>query len=233
MWFEYAGRVEIVNHKSKLKCKIDFKPYSWFSGQVSRCEGTIVDVNDKVVALLNGKWDQCFFASDDVSSASDFAKKVDKCLKNEDLLRTYDSKKVQLLWKNFDKNLSPEHYLFSDFTYKLNELYDDLRKDTQLKITCGESSRVISMGPLPITDSRYRPDMRLYEEGKIDMASSEKNRLEEKQRDTQRKMESGETNQWSSLWFDKKPHAICEKEETWTFNQTYWKRDYAKCPNVY
>lgn len=43
--------------------------------------------------------------------------------------------------------------------------------------------------PLPPTDSRFRPDIRKMEEGDIDLAGQEKNRLEEKQRDSRRLME--------------------------------------------
>jgi hypothetical protein len=43
--------------------------------------------------------------------------------------------------------------------------------------------------PLPPTDSRFRPDIRKMEEGDIDLAGQEKNRLEEKQREARRIME--------------------------------------------
>jgi hypothetical protein len=43
--------------------------------------------------------------------------------------------------------------------------------------------------PLSPTDSRFRPDIREMEEGDIDLAGQEKNRLEEKQRETRRTME--------------------------------------------
>lgn len=56
MWIEYIGRVEIVNHKLKLKCVMDFKPYSWFSKAYNRFDGYISDDKDKKVALLNGMW---------------------------------------------------------------------------------------------------------------------------------------------------------------------------------
>ena len=36
---------------------------------------------------------------------------------------------------------------------------------------------------LPPTDARFRPDMRAYENGNIDIAAFEKNRLEESQRE--------------------------------------------------
>ncbi len=42
---------------------------------------------------------------------------------------------------------------------------------------------------LPPTDSRFRPDIRKMEEGDIELAGQEKDRLEEKQRATRRTME--------------------------------------------
>jgi len=43
--------------------------------------------------------------------------------------------------------------------------------------------------PLPPTDSRFRPDIRKMEEGDIDLAGQEKDRLEEKQRAARRAIE--------------------------------------------
>lgn len=43
--------------------------------------------------------------------------------------------------------------------------------------------------PLPPTDSRLRPDIRRMEEGDINAASQEKDRLEEKQRAARRSLE--------------------------------------------
>ena len=43
--------------------------------------------------------------------------------------------------------------------------------------------------PLPPTDSRFRPDIRQMEEGNIDLAGQEKDRLEEKQRVSRRTLE--------------------------------------------
>ncbi len=43
--------------------------------------------------------------------------------------------------------------------------------------------------PLPPTDSRFRPDIRKMEEGNIDLAGQEKDRLEEKQRAARRTIE--------------------------------------------
>ena len=53
-------------------------------------------------------------------------------------------------------------YYFPKFTLQLNHLPDDLRSK------------------LPPTDSRLRPDMRELENGDMEAATREKNRLEEK-----------------------------------------------------
>lgn len=45
------------------------------------------------------------------------------------------------------------------------------------------------------TDSRLRPDIRKLETGDLDAASSEKNRLEEKQRDARKAMK-GRKEEW-------------------------------------
>jgi hypothetical protein len=227
LWFECTGRVEIINHQNKMKCVLDFKPYSWFGGQMSRCEGYIVDSQDKLLSLLYGKWDECFFSCDNPLS-KDFTKKVDKYIKDE---ATIKDEKTNLLWKATHDKLSPDHYLFSHFTYKLNELYDDLLNETRCQIA--GSDQFLSMGPLPVTDSRFRPDMRHMEKGNIDEASHEKNRLEEKQRESRSKMDHGQMKEWSPLWFDKKPHFFNVNEETWSFNNKYWTRDFSECPNIY
>ena len=68
-----------------------------------------------------------------------------------------------VLW-NIIPSLNKENYYFQPFTTDLNNLTEEMKT------------------ALPPTDSRFRPDQRLMEEQKIDEASDEKHRLEEKQR---------------------------------------------------
>jgi hypothetical protein len=69
---------------------------------------------------------------------------------------------------------------------------------------------------LPSTDTRYRPDQRAYENGDIDTAIAEKDRLEEKQRAAKRLRD--EANEvWSPKWF-----GLCEGE--WRYKGGYWKQ---------
>ena len=62
-------------------------------------------------------------------------------------------------------------YGFNKFTVNLNYLDDEMKQY------------------LPPTDTRFRPDQRLYEAFKIEEAETEKYRLEEKQRATRKEKE--------------------------------------------
>ncbi len=57
---------------------------------------------------------------------------------------------------------------------------------TQFSMTLNEPDESVTCP----TDSRFRPDQRLLENGKIDEASNEKFRLEEKQRAARKKREA-------------------------------------------
>lgn len=237
LWFEYTGRTEIINHKNNFRCILDFKPYSWFKGQVNRVEGYILDANDNKIALLSGKWDEYFYATNDVEN-SNFYRQTEK-LREADMKKTkavFNPKEdVQLIWKSNDSSeILCDYYNFTEFTLSLNELHEEMIKPSYIVVkNSDETVKHLSYGPLPCTDSRLRPDLRMYENGEIDSASFEKNRLEEKQRDTQRKMESGEIRMFKPLWFDRKSHLVVSNEETWTFNHKYWERDFTKCSNIF
>lgn len=84
---------------------------------------------------------------------------------------------------------------------------------------------------LPPTDTRLRPDQRAMEDGKYDFAAEEKNRLEEKQRDTRRRREK-EGLEHGARWFRKEMHPIT-KEQYWAFTGEYWQaRENKQWPGV-
>lgn len=96
---------------------------------------------------------------------------------------------------------SDKQYCFSDFAIQANYL--------PLEI----------FDKLPPTDCRFRPDMRAYEYGNVDLASKEKFRLEEKQR--ARRKETKEKNEvWKPLWFDLEMNESGVKTK---FKGEYWK----------
>ncbi|KAM9380708.1 oxysterol-binding protein-related protein 6 isoform 4-T4 [Phaethornis superciliosus] len=93
------------------------------------------------------------------------------------------------------------YYGFTRFAIELNEL-DPLLKDL-----------------LPSTDARFRPDQRLLEEGNVEAAASEKQRIEELQRGRRRYMEENGI-EYVPKFFKKVIDA--NQREAWVTNDTYW-----------
>lgn len=93
------------------------------------------------------------------------------------------------------------YYGFTRFAIELNEFTENLKDE------------------LPPTDARFRPDQRFFENGKIDDAELEKQRIEEKQRARRREIEAkGEHHQ--PLWFTQDK----ENAKDWSFNNQYWNK---------
>ncbi|XP_051526391.1 oxysterol-binding protein-related protein 3-like [Myxocyprinus asiaticus] len=90
-----------------------------------------------------------------------------------------------------------EYYGFTQFAIELNELE--------------ESLRLI----LPPTDTRFRPDQRLLEEGDIAGAEEHKERIEVLQRERRRVLQ--ENNMTHSPRFFKR-----SEDDSWVSNGTYW-----------
>ncbi|XP_053205634.1 oxysterol-binding protein-related protein 7-like isoform X2 [Panonychus citri] len=91
------------------------------------------------------------------------------------------------------------YYGFTRFALELNELTPDL------------------VNKLPITDTRFRPDQRLLEEGKIQKAENIKMVLEQLQRERRKEREEkGEAHK--SRWFKQEP----VDELNWISNDEYW-----------
>ncbi|XP_034550339.1 oxysterol-binding protein-related protein 6 isoform X2 [Notolabrus celidotus] len=93
------------------------------------------------------------------------------------------------------------YYGFTRFAIELNELCPEL-KDV-----------------LPRTDARFRPDQRHLEEGNLEMASSEKQRIEDLQRTRRKWREENEVKQ-EPRFFKKVVDA--NHRERWVSNNMYW-----------
>ena len=114
---------------------------------------------------------------------------------DEQMARKIDSSHLHVLWRinAFPKNVA-ECYGFTYFGITLNEITPDLK------------------GRLPPTDSRYRPDVRALEEGDLDTAELEKQRVEDLQR--QRRQQGQER---SPRWFK-------QVGEEWIYAGGYWEQ---------
>ncbi|XP_033959416.1 oxysterol-binding protein-related protein 3 isoform X1 [Pseudochaenichthys georgianus] len=89
-----------------------------------------------------------------------------------------------------------QYYGFTKFSIELNEL------NPPLKLL------------LPPTDTRLRVDQRLLEEGNLEAAEEQKQRIEQLQRERRRVLEDNVTHQ--PKFFRK------SKDDTWVSNNTYW-----------
>ncbi|RPD81820.1 hypothetical protein L226DRAFT_528057 [Lentinus tigrinus ALCF2SS1-7] len=114
---------------------------------------------------------------------------------DEQMARKLDSSHLHVLWRitPFPKNAN-QYYGFTYFGITLNEITPDLE------------------GRLPPTDSRYRPDVRALENGDLDTAESEKQRLEEMQRE---RRNCGEER--APRWFK-------QVGDEWIYAGGYWEQ---------
>ncbi|KAK2893248.1 oxysterol-binding protein-related protein 7-like isoform X1 [Channa argus] len=107
------------------------------------------------------------------------------------------------IWK---PNVQPDDhfqfYGFSRYARELNELTPELK------------------AVLPPTDTRFRPDQRLLEEGKVAEADKKKDEVEEKQRD--RRKEMAKRGEEHVPRFFRKAEDEAGRE-VWLYNGTYWK----------
>ncbi|XP_029413115.1 oxysterol-binding protein-related protein 6 isoform X4 [Nannospalax galili] len=93
------------------------------------------------------------------------------------------------------------YYGFTRFAIELNEL-DPVLKDL-----------------LPPTDARFRPDQRFLEEGNVEAAAAEKQRVEELQRSRRRYMEENNLEHIPKFF---KKVIDANQREAWVSNDTYW-----------
>jgi len=118
-----------------------------------------------------------------------------------------------LLWQATPKPKdAPKYYQFTHFAMMLNE-WDPAET---------------TVAP---TDSRRRPDMRKMEEGNIDAAAEEKNKVEEKQR-ASRKERKKRKEEWTPLYFKpgQNPHT---GKDDWLYNGKYWSKQWDNCPDIF
>ncbi|MBN3305459.1 OSBL6 protein, partial [Amia calva] len=109
----------------------------------------------------------------------------------------------QCIWKPHP--LPPDHMQYYGFSYFARELNDVTPEMKSL---------------LPPTDSRFRPDQRLLENGHVDEAEKKKDEVEQQQRE-RRKMMEKKGEQHIPRFFRKMVDAT--GKETWFTNGTYWK----------
>ncbi|XP_069589312.1 oxysterol-binding protein-related protein 6 isoform X3 [Ranitomeya imitator] len=113
-----------------------------------------------------------------------------------------DAPAAKCIWRPGSMPTNYElYYGFTRFAIELNDLDPVMREF------------------LPKTDARFRPDQRLLEEGNVDAASTEKQRIEELQR-TRRKYLEDNHIEYIPKYFRKVIDS--HNKEFWVSNDTYW-----------
>ncbi|XP_028848419.1 oxysterol-binding protein-related protein 2 isoform X2 [Denticeps clupeoides] len=232
LWIEQYGTVEIVNHSTGDKCILNFKPCGMFGKELHKVEGHIQDKSKKKRHVIYGKWTECMYAID--PKVYDSSRKAEKKSgsdakkhKQEQSAVSDDSDEMpevqetvamipgsSLLWRIVPRPPHSEQmYNFTSFAMSLNEL---------------EPGMETVLAP---TDCRHRPDIRAMENGDIDKASIEKERLEEKQRAARRERARDEED-WSNRWFHPgtNPHT---GSQDWIYTGGYFDRKFSDCPDIY
>ncbi|XP_059158300.1 oxysterol-binding protein-related protein 1-like isoform X3 [Physella acuta] len=222
LWVEHYGTMEIACNTSSIKAVLNFKQSGWFAKDLHHVEGYIFNGKKKERALY-GSWVLGMYSSP--------ADVYDKFINDTEAVANYrakhekkDAQKMTLLTYNYQLqnqktiwlvNPRPPHssdyYHFSLFAMTLNELLPGMKQ------------------ALPPTDSRFRPDIRSMEEGKIDQSAEEKNRVEEKQREA-RKERKKRSKEWQPRWFTLTKSG---GREDWVFNPTYWQKNWKDCADIF
>lgn len=154
-----------------------------------------------------------FYTADGVKSKKMVGKWSDGLAEDVNM----DGRTLSVVWKvkmPTNPDFSKKYYGFSQFAIELNEI-TPIEKDK-----------------LPKTDSRNRPDQRLYEEGQVDRADEEKLRIEKMQRET-RAAYAEKGIPWNPRWFKleedlyEEPgfypvHSSAEVGHSWQFAGEYW-----------
>ncbi|XP_038185940.1 oxysterol-binding protein-related protein 2 isoform X2 [Arvicola amphibius] len=238
LWIEQYGVVEILNHRTGDKCILHFKPCGLFGKELHRVEGYIQDKNRKKLFIIYGKWTECLWGIDPVSYESfkkherrsehprkakmdDGPEKANSGVPGDatdNVPVTQETVHVipgsKLLWRiNSRPPNSAQMYNFTSFTVSLNELESGMEKT------------------LPPTDCRLRPDIRGMENGNMDLASQEKERLEEKQREA-RKERAKEEAEWRTRWFYPGNNPYTGTPD-WLYAGDYFERNFSDCPDIY
>ena len=223
LWMEQQGVMEIVNHQTGLKSVLSFKAGGWFPGSddLNIVEGFVIDRNKKKLKFIYGKWSE-FLCAVGIAQMEEFLKvKADKIdasasnLPKHAPLTMCEIPGSMALW-NADPRpeYSASFYNFSLFTMGLNESPNTSEK-------------------LCPSDSRLRPDIRALENGDLNVASSEKERLENKQREYRKPFKGKkESEWWKPRWFGLAKNPVT-KEEDWEFGGKYWDRNYSEVPDIF
>lgn len=191
------GPMEIKNWTTGEVCSLDFKPRGWKASSAYQVNGKVIDAHGKTRWSIGGRWNDKIYARPTPGFEDTILAPVGQS-------QTYESGSTQafLVWEAHARptgipfNLTP-------FVVTFQHLPDNLRP------------------LLPPTDTRFRPDQRAMEDGEYDLAATEKNRVEEKQR-AARRIREAKGEEFVPKWFSKGKCSITG-ETYWVSSGEYWR----------
>ncbi|KAI4602215.1 hypothetical protein KJ359_009453 [Pestalotiopsis sp. 9143b] len=195
------GLVEIKNWTTGEVCQLDFKQRGWKASSAYQIAGKILDSDGRPRVSIGGRWNSKIYARYTPGYEAVVDEPKDGGSFHNGSIS--DTTKAFLIWEANDRpkdipfNLTP-------FVLSFNHIDDNLKK---------------WIAP---TDSRHRPDQRAMEDGQYDLAATEKERLENEQRQ-RRKEREAKGEEYSSPWFVKDKHPITG-EEYWKWTGKYWQQ---------
>ncbi|KAI9886019.1 MAG: pre-mRNA-splicing factor rse1 [Watsoniomyces obsoletus] len=193
------GPMEIRNWTTGEVAHLDFRQRGWRAAGAYEVKGKVADAKGNTQWSIGGHWNDKIFARftpgrDDATALSEGSTSATKTFGP-------GTSPTVIVWK---ANPRPQGIPFNltPFVITLNALPDGLKPY------------------LPRTDTRLRPDQRAMEDGEYDLAATEKNRVEEKQRAKRRERElDGED--FVPKWF-RKARCPVTGEEFWQSDGSYW-----------
>ncbi|KAG8810680.1 hypothetical protein FRC17_002838 [Serendipita sp. 399] len=187
-YLEHVGPMKVVNESTGARCEIEFKEAGmWGSSNV--VNAVVFSPNsNKVEAKLEGKW-------------------------HESIARILSRNQLEVLWRaNELPPQAQEYYGFTYFTMTLNEITDDLVVKSEEEEGAGVD---VQRYLIPMTDSRFRPDQRALEEGRVDEADEIKVKVEEMQRVRRRAGKDAKPK-----WFKR----VGQDDTAWEYAGGYWEK---------
>lgn len=193
------GQMEIRNHTTGDVLLIDMKQRGWKASSAYQLSGTVTDAQGKERWAIGGRWNSKIFARK-ITGGLDKKRMNSMIDAQGDHSSDPYSGRLFLVWKAAPRPKVP--FNLTAFALTLNEINDNIRPW------------------LAPTDTRLRPDQRAMEDGRYDEASSEKHRLEEKQR-AARKARELRRQTYKANWFVKLVHPVTG-DQYWHYNDKYW-----------
>ncbi|EXJ83294.1 hypothetical protein A1O1_06913 [Capronia coronata CBS 617.96] len=208
------GSMEIKNWNTGEVCVLEFKQRGWKASSAYQVFGKVVGTDGVTKWSIGGRWNDKIYAR--ATEGFEDQAVGDSSKANPTRLGSQAGNQAFLVW---EAHARPQGIPFNltPFVVTLNALPDNLRPH------------------LPPTDTRLRPDQRAMEDGEYDLAATEKNRVEEKQRAARRQREAA-GDEWRPKWFEKKKHPVTG-EPYWEYNGQYWQKrldhDWSVCDDIF